>query len=89
MKKLKIIHPILFTLLFMVSCGSSDEPDNQNGHYDWDVIETILIRNTGERTSTKYIVYDKTEEYMHQQKVSFESKSDKNYGWLYIYHKRD
>lgn len=76
-------------LLFMVSCGGSDEPNNPNGRYDWDVIETILVRKTGERSSAKYIVYDKTEEYMHLQKVTFEGKSDKYHGYLYIYNKRD
>lgn len=89
MKKLRTLLPLLFTLLFMVSCGGSDEPNNPNGRYDWDVIETILVRKTGERSSTKYIVYDKTEEYMHIQKVTFEGKSDKYHGYLYIYNKRD
>ncbi len=75
--------------ILMVACGDSDEPDNPNRRYDWDVIETILIRKTGEHTQTKYIVYDKTDEYMHQQKMSFESQSDKYHGYLYIYAKRD
>lgn len=79
----------LSMLILMSACGGSDEPDNPNGLYDWDVIETIIMRKTGEHTQTKYIVYDKTEKYMHQQKVSFEGKSDKYYGYLYIYTKRD
>lgn len=89
MKKLSTTLAILFMLLFMVSCGGSDEPNNPNGRYDWYVIETILVRKTGERSSTKYIVYNKTEEYMHIQKVTFEGKSDKYYGYLYIYNKRE
>lgn len=89
MKKLRTLLPIIFTLLLIVSCGSSDEPDSPNGRYDWDVIETTLERKTGERTQTKYIVYDKTEEDMHRQKLSFEGRSDKYYGYLYNYTRRD
>lgn len=88
-KKLSLFISSLM-LIFMSACGSSsDEPNNPNRRYDWDVIETILIRKTGEHTQTKYIVYDKTDEYMHQQKMSFESQSDKYHGYLYIYTKRD
>lgn len=89
MKKLRQILPLGVMSILMVACGDSDEPDNPNRRYDWDVIETILIRKTGEHTQTKYIVYDKTDEYMHQQKTSFESQSDKYHGYLYIYTKRD
>lgn len=89
MKKLKQILIFGVMAMFIVACGGSDEPDNLNRRYDWDVIETVLIRKTGEHTQTKYIVYDKTDEYMRQQKMSFESQSDKYHGYLYIYTKRD
>ncbi|WP_290383641.1 hypothetical protein [uncultured Duncaniella sp.] len=76
-------------LILMSACGTSDEPDSPNGPHDWDVIETTLIRKTSERIQEKYIVYDKTEDYMRRQKKDFESKSNKTYGFLYSYSKRD
>lgn len=90
MKKLRTLLPLLFTLLFMVSCGGSDEPDNPNGLYDWDVTENIIVRETGKfQSQNKYVVYDKTEDYMRQQKESFDNKSNKAYRWQYIYQRRD
>ena len=89
MKIIQTILPLFFTLLLMASCGSNDEPDCSNGLYDWDVTETVLVRKTGERNSTNYVEYNKTEEYMHQQKISVEGKSNKYYGWLYIYNRRN
>lgn len=77
-------------ILLMTACGSSDEPDNPNGLYDWDVTENIITRDTGKfQSQKKYVVYDKTEDYMRQQKQAFDSKSNKEYRWQYIYHKRD
>lgn len=89
MKKLKQILHLGVMAMFMVACGGSEEPDNPNGLFDWDVTENIIVRETGKfQSQNKYIVYDKTEDYMRQQKESFDKKSNKDYRWQYIYQKR-
>lgn len=79
-----------FFMLLMSGCGNSDEPENTNGLFDWSVTENIIMRETGKiESQKKYVVYDKTEEYMRQQKENFDSYSDKVYRWQYIYQKRN
>lgn len=89
-KKLSLFISSLM-LIFISACGSSsDEPENPNGLYDWDVTENIIIRDTGKfQSQNKYVVYDKAEDYMRQQKQAFDKKSNKEYRWQYIYQKRN
>ncbi len=89
MKNLKHILSILFLSLLLAGCGTdtaSDEPDNPNGLYDWDITKNVINRETGDfQNQFHEVLYDKSESYVIDQKTQFEKQSTKYFRYQYIY----
>lgn len=87
-KKLSLFISAIM-LMLISGCGGSDEPENPNGVYDWDIMERVYSVETKEIVSrNNYTLEDKTEAYVISLKEDFEKQSTRFYTYRFSYQKR-